>query len=188
MLNLEENIRNLNELSKNLKLLADIDSAADLICDSLQKNKPLLIFGNGGSAADAMHMSGELVGNFFIEREPLNVICLNTNTVVMSAWSNDYNYETVFARQVEAHGLDGGICIGFSTSGNASSVVKGLIHAKKIKMQTIGFTGNSGGKLKNIVDILINVPASSTPKIQELHLPIYHYICQKVEASFKNEN
>jgi D-sedoheptulose 7-phosphate isomerase len=177
----EEQIRLINLVISDKVLLAKIEESADWITECLLKNYPVLICGNGGSASDALHFSGELVGRFVLERRSLNVICLNSNVTVMTAWANDYSYETVFARQVEAHGQVNGIFIGISTSGNSNSVQKGLLKAKQIGMKTIALTGKSGGSLQNCADLLINVPSTDTPRIQEIHLPIYHYICNKVE-------
>jgi D-sedoheptulose 7-phosphate isomerase len=148
---------------------------------SLFNGLPLLLFGNGGSAADALHISGELVGKFHENRKALNVLCLNSNAVIMTAWSNDFSYDSVFERQVQAHGIKGGFAWGISTSGNSKSVILGLRRAQAIGMRTIGMTGSSGGSIKDHSDFLINVPTSETPRVQELHLPIYHYICQEVE-------
>ena len=117
------------------------------------------------------------------ERNPVNIICLNSNTSIITAWANDYDYETIFERQVKAHAKKGGICWGISTSGNSSNVIRAFQVAKELKMKTIGLTGNNGGKMREFSDILINVPSSSTPRIQELHLPIYHYICEQIEEN-----
>lgn len=180
---IEEHIRQLEILSKDVKLQATINLVVSSLTEILAKNLPLLVFGNGGSAADALHITGELVGKFYKDRKSLNVTCLNTNSVVISAWSNDFSYESVFARQVQAHAVSGGMCWGISTSGNSKSVLLGLEEAKKMGMKTIGMTGDTGGLISKYSDFLIDVPASQTPRIQELHLPIYHYICEEVEKS-----
>ena len=184
---IEEHIRQLEILSKDVKLQSTINLVVSNLTDTLAKNLPLLVFGNGGSAADAMHITGELVGKFYKERKSLNVTCLNTNSIVISAWSNDFSYDSVFARQVQAHAVSGGMCWGISTSGNSKSVLLGLEEAKKMGMKTIGMTGDTGGLISKYSDFLIDVPASQTPRIQELHLPIYHYICEKVEKSISIE-
>jgi D-sedoheptulose 7-phosphate isomerase len=180
---IEEHIRQLEILSKDVKLQSTINLVVSNLTETLAKNLPLLVFGNGGSAADAMHITGELVGKFYKDRKSLNVTCLNTNSIVISAWSNDFSYDSVFARQVQAHAVSGGMCWGISTSGNSKSVLLGLEEAKKMGMKTIGMTGDTGGLISKYSDFLIDVPASQTPRIQELHLPIYHYICEKVEKS-----
>jgi D-sedoheptulose 7-phosphate isomerase len=158
-----------------------IQLAVKLLQKSLVDKKPVLIMGNGGSASDAAHIAGELVGKFLLERPALNVICLNSNTSVLTAWANDFEYETVFSRQVEAHGNFGGICWGISTSGNSKNVVKAFEQARKMKMITIGLTGLGGGALAKESDLLIEVPSRDTPRIQELHILIYHHICEQVE-------
>ncbi len=185
---IEKHIVQLERLLEDSTLQETIELVISTVTNALSQNLPLLVFGNGGSAADAMHITGELVGKFKKDRKSLNVICLNSNSVMTSAWSNDFEYETVFARQVQAHGVTGGICWGISTSGNSKSVLLGLQEAQKIGMKTIGMTGNGGGSINNYSDLLIAAPADETPRIQELHLPIYHYICEKVENNISVMN
>ena len=177
---LSQQIELLRQLHRD-SFLQTLNQAIELMSDCLQQQRPLLICGNGGSAADALHISGELVGRFLRGRKALNVICLNANVSVLTAWANDYDYDSVFARQVEAHGQPGGVCWGISTSGNSLNVLQALQKAKDLEMQTIALTGEGGGKLATVADILIEVPSRSTPRIQELHLPIYHYLCEQVE-------
>lgn len=172
---------NLDVLQQDNSLLENIENAVNEISRALSSNLPVLVFGNGGSASDALHISGELVGRFRKNRKALNVICLNSNVTVLTAWANDFNFDTVYSRQIEAHGTPGGICLGISTSGNSVSVIKGFETAKKMGMINIALTGNDGGLLKQFSSILVNVPSDDTPRIQELHLPIYHYICERVE-------
>ncbi len=159
-----------------------VEAAIQALSEALGRGLPLLICGNGGSAADALHISGELVGRFLLERRALNVICLNANPSIMTAWANDYEYATVFSRQVEAHGVPGGVLWGISTSGNSENVVLAMQEARESGMRTVSLTGETGGRLAALSDVLLNVPSTSTPRIQELHLPIYHYICEQVEA------
>lgn len=144
--------------------------------------KPLLVCGNGGSASDASHIAGELVGRFLKERRALNCICLSANSAVLTAWANDYAYETVFARQVEAYGAAGGTLLGLSTSGNSKNVVEAFKSAKSMGMTTIALTGEGGGDLARHADILIDVPSRHTPLVQQAHACLYHYICERVEA------
>ena len=146
--------------------------------------KPLLIFGNGGSASDALHISGELIGRFLRERKALNVVCLNSNVSVLTALGNDYSFETIFSRQIEAHGIKGGLCFAISTSGNSKNVINAIKTANKLKMTTVCLTGNNGGSLTAICNYSIVAPSSLTPRIQEMHLPLYHYICEEVEKKF----
>jgi len=168
-------------LSNDIILNNQVEDAIDVICNAFANQKPLLVCGNGGSASDAAHITGELVGRFLKERKGLNAICLSTNAAVITAWANDYNYDDIFARQTEAHGIEGGILWGISTSGNSSNVLKAFDTAKKMNMITIGMTGKNGGKLAESSDILINVPFNHTPHIQEAHICIYHYMCQIIE-------
>jgi D-sedoheptulose 7-phosphate isomerase len=176
-----ENIRNLTELADDSAFQIRVNTAIEIIGNTLKTGAPVLVFGNGGSAADALHISGELVGKFNIARRGLNVICLNSNVTVITAWSNDVDYESVFSRQVEAHGQLGGVAWGLSTSGNSPSVVKALETAKKVGMTTIAMTGRNGGECVEHSDILLNVPSEVTPRIQEMHLPVYHYMCMEIE-------
>ena len=159
-----------------------VEEAVDRIAEALSARRALLVCGNGGSAADAMHITGELVGRFLKERRALKAICLSSNPAVLTAWSNDYSYETVFARQVEAYGEQDGVLLGISTSGNSSNVVEAFRVAREAGMTTIALTGAGGGKLAPVSDILIDVPARNTPEIQQVHICLYHYICEAVEA------
>ncbi len=183
---IEEHIQNLRALVKNTQTIKVIEKVALKLSESLKKNNPVLIFGNGGSASDALHLSGELVGRFLDERRALNVICLNSNVSVLTAWGNDYNFETIFSRQVEAHGKPDGVCFGISTSGNSKNVIEAMKVARSMKMTTIALSGNTGGYLPKMCDYLIKTPSVSTPRIQEMHLPIYHYICEKVEKNINS--
>ncbi len=180
---LSENIRNLTELAEDSDFHLRVESAISVISEALKLNLPVLVFGNGGSAADALHISGELVGKFNISRRSLNVICLNANVTVITAWSNDVDYETVFSRQIESHGKSGGVVWCLSTSGNSPSVIKGLEMAKNLGMDSIAMTGRGGGQSARLVDILLDVPSEITPRIQEMHLPIYHYMCMEIEKN-----
>jgi D-sedoheptulose 7-phosphate isomerase len=162
--------------------VARAEQAIDVIVDALAENRPLLVCGNGGSASDAMHITGELVGRFLKERRALNCICLSSNPAVLTAWSNDYSYETVFSRQVEAYAVAGGVILGISTSGNSANVVEAFKMARSRGMKTIGLTGEGGGQMAQWSDVLVDVPSRSTPLIQQVHICIYHYICEMVEA------
>jgi D-sedoheptulose 7-phosphate isomerase len=181
---LRQQVKLLEQLQADQNLPHKLETAVDWLCWALENNRPVLICGNGGSAADALHIAGELVATFLQQRKALNVICLNANVSVLTAWANDVNYDSTFARQVQAHGQPGGICWGISTSGNSGNVVQALQEAQKLEMKTLALTGQGGGKLAAWADLLIDVPSRSTPRIQELHLPIYHYLCEQVEARF----
>lgn len=149
---------------------------------ALTARLPVLVCGNGGSAADAQHIAGELVGRFLKERRGLNVIALSANPAVLTAWANDYDYDSVFARQVEAHGRPGGVLLALSTSGNSANVAQAAEAARAEQMKVVAFTGEGGGKLGPLAHALLAVPSRHTPRIQEGHLALYHYLCEMVEA------
>lgn len=159
-----------------------MDSAIDIVVAAVKQRRVILVCGNGGSASDAMHITGELVGRFMKERSAFKALCLNADAAVLTAWSNDYSYESVFARQVEAHAEPGAVLIGLSTSGNSANVVESFRTAKQLGLATIAFTGQGGGKLAPFSDVLLDVPSQSTPLIQQVHICLYHYICEQVEA------
>jgi D-sedoheptulose 7-phosphate isomerase len=156
--------------------------ALETITGALRTGKPLLVCGNGGSASDAMHITGELVGRFLLERRALNAICLASNPSVLTALANDYSFETVFSRQVEAYGSPGAVLLGISTSGNSKNVIAAFEQARALDMKTIALTGEGGGRLGALSDYLFAVPSRSTPLIQQAHLCLYHYLCQSIEA------
>jgi D-sedoheptulose 7-phosphate isomerase len=160
-----------------------MDRATALTVAALRDNRPLLVCGNGGSAADAQHIVGELVGRFLHERRALKAICLSSNPAVLTAWSNDYSFETVFSRQVEAYAEPGGVLLGISTSGNSANVVGALQAARRLGMGTIGLTGEGGGRMAEFCDVLLAVPSRSTPMIQQIHLVLYHCLCAAVEEA-----
>jgi D-sedoheptulose 7-phosphate isomerase len=174
------------ESVSNSPIIARTDRAVELISNALSEGLPLLVCGNGGSASDAMHITGELVGRYLKERKALNCICLSSNPAVLTAWANDYSYETVFSRQVEAYGRAGGVVLGLSTSGNSANVIKAFETAKSMGMFTIAMTGEGGGKIAAISDVLIDVPSERTPDIQQVHVCLYHYLCEMVEARLTN--
>jgi D-sedoheptulose 7-phosphate isomerase len=161
---------------------AVMDGAVDACVEALGRGLPLLICGNGGSASDAMHMTGELVGRFLKERRALNAVCLSSNPSVLTAWSNDYSYDSVFARQVEAYGVSGGVVLGLSTSGNSSNVIKAFEVAHGMEMTTVALTGEGGGRLRALAHHLLAVPSRSTPLIQQVHICLYHYLCARIET------
>jgi D-sedoheptulose 7-phosphate isomerase len=155
--------------------------AAAATAAALRADRPLLVCGNGGSAADSQHIVGELVGRFLKERRALRAICLADNPSVLTAWSNDYAFETVFARQVEAYGAAGGVVLGISTSGNSGNVLKAFEAARGLGMATVGLTGEGGGRMTALSDHLLAVPSRSTPLIQQVHICLYHYLCARIE-------
>jgi D-sedoheptulose 7-phosphate isomerase len=155
--------------------------AAELMISSFKNRNKMYVFGNGGSAADAQHIAGELVGRYKLERKGLPVMALTTDTSVITAWSNDYNFDDVFRRQVEAYANAGDILFGISTSGNSKNVINALEFGKKIGTLNISLTGNDGGLIRKISDININIDSKETPRIQESHVLTYHIICELVE-------
>lgn len=162
--------------------LTRVDEAVGAIVSSLRAGNTMMVCGNGGSASDAMHITGELVGRFLKERRALKCICLSSNASVLTAWANDYSFDTVFARQVEAYGGTGSVLLGISTSGNSRNVVEAFKTAQQQGTLTIGLTGRSGGQLAQHCDILIDVPSQHTPHIQQAHICLYHYICASIES------
>jgi D-sedoheptulose 7-phosphate isomerase len=169
------------ETTRAADLNAAVARAIDAITTALAARKPLLICGNGGSAADAMHIAGELVGRFRRERAALKAIALGTDTAVTTAWSNDYAFDDIFARQVEALGEEGGVVWGLSTSGNSENVVRALAKGREQGMTGIALTGADGGRVGDAANTVIAVPSDDTPRIQEMHTFIYHHICEQVE-------
>ena len=144
-------------------------------------NKKVVLFGNGGSAADAQHIAAEFVGKFYKDRKSLPALALNTNTSVITATANDYGYDLIFERQVSSFVLEGDIAIGISTSGNSPNVIKGLEKAKAKGAVTIGLTGQKENKIEKIVAYIIKIPSIDTPRIQEGHITVGHIICYLVE-------
>ncbi len=155
------------------------------VLKTLQEGRKILLFGNGGSAADAQHIAAEMVGKFKCERNPFPAVALTTNTSILTSISNDYSFEEVFARQVTAVGESGDLCIGITTSGNSENVIRGILKAKELGMKTIALTGGDGGKIKEVADISLIVPSFDTARIQEVHITVGHIICEIVEENFK---
>lgn len=178
---LNQSILNLSSLLKQPSIASSVEKAISLVAGALAENKPVLTCGNGGSASDALHISGELVGRFHLDRRALKVICLNSNVTVMTAWANDVGFDSVFARQVEAYGEPGGVMWGLSTSGNSRNVISATAEARKMRMSTIAMTGDSGGELAGLADCLISVPGDDAPSAQNMHVVLYHFICAEVE-------
>jgi len=164
-----------------------VQNAIDAICGAFAGGKSLLVCGNGGSASDAMHITGELVGRFLKERKALRAICLSSNPSVLTAWANDYSFDSVFSRQVEAYGEEGGVILGISTSGNSTNVVRAFEQARAQGMKTIALTGQGGGLLALVSDHLFAVPSRSTPHIQQVHICLYHYLCGEIEARLTDD-
>jgi len=179
---IRRSILNSSEVIQNSTyLVPEIERTINEITRCLKKNNKIVIFGNGGSAADAQHIAAELIGRYQKERKSYPAIALTSNSSSITALANDYSFERVFSRQCESLVSRGDIAIGISTSGNSKNVKNGLISAKKKGAITIGLLGNRGGNIKSITDISIVVDSKSTPRIQEAHRTIYHIICEMVE-------
>lgn len=161
--------------------LQKIEHAAQAFLATFRNEGKVLFCGNGGSAADAQHLAAELSGRFYKDRPPLYAEALHVNSSYMTAVANDYGYDDVFARMVEAAGRRGDVLAAFSTSGNSPNILKAIEKAKHQGMLVVGFTGASGGKMAGLCDVLLNVPSADTPRIQEAHILIGHIICEIVE-------
>ena len=159
-----------------------LEKAVKVLCDTLSKGKKVLVFGNGGSAADSQHLAGELVGRFKLERSALPCVAITTDTSVITAWANDYDFASLFARQVEALAQDGDAVIGISTSGNSLSVINGIEAAKKRGARTIGMSGRTGGRLGQLCEVCLCAPSDETPRIQECHELAIHIMCELIET------
>jgi D-sedoheptulose 7-phosphate isomerase len=179
----KENVASHAELVQRMdQVSAEVGQAAAFVVDSLKSGGCVLVCGNGGSAADAQHIAGEFVGRFLKERRALPSIALHANTTVMTAIGNDYSFDTVYSRQVEAHGKPGDVLIAITTSGNSVNILRAAEEARKSGIKVIGLTGETGGKLKELCDVCICVPSPSTPRVQEMHILIGHTICQVAES------
>ncbi|MBC7320032.1 D-sedoheptulose 7-phosphate isomerase [bacterium] len=164
------------------ELISSVEKAVELLIETLKNGNKILVAGNGGSSADSQHLVGELVGRFLKERRALPGIALTTNTSILTAIGNDYSFDRVFSRQVEALGNRGDALIVISTSGNALNLISAVNTAKSLSINTIGLLGCDGGKLGGLVDIPIIVRLNSTPRIQEIHIVIIHTMCELIEA------
>ena len=165
-------------------LEADIKKACETAVATLKAGGKILLCGNGGSAADAQHIAAELTGRYKTERDALAGIALTTDTSALTAIGNDYGYEFVFSRQLEALGREGDLLIAISTSGNSGNVVKALELARKIGINTIGLSGRTGGSMNELCELNLVVPSNDTPRIQEMHIMIGHIICQAIDDAF----
>lgn len=181
---ISESIETKQKLLSNEKLLQTIEDVSRVIITAFTNGNKILFCGNGGSAADAQHLAAEFSGRFYLNRKALPAEALHVNTSYLTAVANDYGYDVVYARLVEGIGVKGDVLIGLSTSGNSINILKAFEAAKANGMITVAFTGESGGKMKEISDYLINVPSSVTPRIQEAHILVGHVICEIAEAEY----
>lgn len=186
---ISSSINTKKQILENADLIGAIEEAVELIVNAYKNGNKVLFCGNGGSAADAQHLAAELSGRFYYDRPPLNAEALHVNSSYLTAVANDYGYEFVYSRLLEGCGAKGDILIALSTSGNSSNILKAIETAENIGVYTIGLTGQSGGKMNAMCNLLINVPSKETPRIQESHILIGHIICQLVEeAMFPKKN
>jgi D-sedoheptulose 7-phosphate isomerase len=171
---------------QNEDLIKNIESCVNLLVAAFKNGNKVLFCGNGGSAADAQHLAAEFSGRFYIDRDALPAEALHVNTSYITAVANDYSYDVVYSRMIKGIGNKGDVLVGLSTSGNSMNILKAFEMAREKGMHTIGFTGSTGGKMKELSDYLLNVPSTDTPRIQESHILIGHIICQLVEEQYFN--
>ena len=192
MSNYENDILNIFEksatvINESKSSIKEINSAVNMIIKTIEKGKKIVIFGNGGSAADAQHMAAEFVGRYLIERDSLPAIALTTDTSALTGIGNDYGFEKVFARQCDALVNNGDLVIAISTSGKSPNIIEGIKTSKNKNAKIILLTGKNNNKLKHLTDITIRVPSNETPRIQESHRIIIHIICEFVEKHFLDQ-
>jgi D-sedoheptulose 7-phosphate isomerase len=166
------------------KLLATVNTVASKMVEALRNGNRIYFCGNGGSAADAQHLAAEFSGRFYVDREALPAEALHCNTSYLTAVANDYSYDVVYARLIKGIGTKGDFLVGLSTSGNSGNILKAFEVAREKGIHTVGFTGETGGKMKDWSDFLVNVPSKDTPRIQESHIMLGHIICQLVEEQY----
>ncbi len=185
---LKASIETKQRVVEDSRLLQTIADVTEAIVTAFESGKKVLFCGNGGSAADAQHLAAEFSGRFYTDRTPLPSEALHCNTSYLTAVANDYGYDVVYSRMIRGIGQQGDVLIGLSTSGNSGNIIKAMEQAKEMGMITVGFTGASGGKMKDLSDFLINIPSSDTPRIQEGHITVGHIICQLVEEQIFIDN
>jgi len=181
---IEDSINVKKSILDDRHIVDKIERVSTMVIEAIKNGNKVIFCGNGGSAADSQHLAAELIGKFYFNRQSLPAVSLTVNTSIITAIGNDFGFDKVFARQLEGIGKTGDVLIGLSTSGNSENVVEAFKLAKKIGIKTIALTGENGGILKDLADILINVPSNNTPRIQEAHIMIGHIICELVEKEF----
>jgi D-sedoheptulose 7-phosphate isomerase len=185
---ISESIFTKDRILADEKLLSTIEKVTEAIVVALKNNHRIYFCGNGGSAADAQHLAAEFSGRFYADRDALPAEALHCNTSYLTAVANDYSFDVIYSRLIKGIGNQGDVLVGLSTSGNSKNILYAFETAKQKKIITVGFTGESGGKMKNESDYLINVPSQDTPRIQESHIMIGHIICQLVEEKYFSAN
>jgi D-sedoheptulose 7-phosphate isomerase len=186
---MNEKIRNIitssidvkKQVLEDIPLLQRINNAVEVVAKAFKNGNKVLFCGNGGSAADAQHLAAEFSGRFYKDRKALPSEALHCNTSYLTAVANDYSYDSIYSRIIDGIGVEGDVLVGLSTSGNSGNILKAFDVAREKKVITIGLTGATGGKMKDNSDILLNVPSTDTPRIQETHIMIGHIICELVE-------
>lgn len=158
-------------------------AAAEALITAYRGGRKAIFFGNGGSAADAQHLAAEFVGRYLRERPPLPALALHANSSAVTAIANDYGYDQIFSRQIQALAAPGDVAVGISTSGNSANVIEALAAARKMRVVTVGLTGSNGGRMRDVADILIAAPSNETPRIQECHILVGHALCDAVEEA-----
>lgn len=179
---IEENIELMSSILHDTIFMSQISQLADIMVKSLRRGGTIFFCGNGGSAADAQHLAAELSGRFYFDRAPLPAEALHCNTSYLTAIANDYGFEHVYERLIRGNGKKGDVLVGLSTSGNSLNITKAFETAKNLDITTIAFTGENGGKLKEVADYILQIPSTDTPRIQEAHILIGHIICELIET------
>ncbi|MEI9933275.1 MAG: D-sedoheptulose 7-phosphate isomerase [Ferruginibacter sp.] len=178
---ISESVSVKNKILNNDELINTLQKTVSIIVDAFKNGNKVLFCGNGGSAADAQHLAAEFSGRFYIDRDALPSEALHCNTSYITAVANDYSYDVIYSRIIKGTGHKGDVLVGLSTSGNSKNIINAFEVAKEKGMTTIGLTGETGGKMKDVSDYLLNVPSTDTPRIQESHILLGHIICQLVE-------
>jgi D-sedoheptulose 7-phosphate isomerase len=181
---ISSSIQTKQQILEDNTIIDTLLNCCNVITKAFQDGKKVLFCGNGGSAADAQHLAAEFSGRFYTDRDALPAEALHCNTSYLTAVANDYSYDVVYARMIKGIGNPGDVLVGLSTSGNSKNIIEGFKTAKLKGMITIGFTGSTGGIMKEISDYLLNVPSTDTPRIQESHILLGHIICQLVEEKY----
>ena len=174
-------------LLRSAEVVSSIAKVSELLVAALRQGNKALLFGNGGSAADAQHIAAELVGRFVLDRPGLPALALTVNSSTVTAIANDYGFDEIYSRQLEALGRPGDVAVGISTSGNSGNVLRAVSKAKELGLHTVGLTGDSGGRLKDLVDHCICVPSRETPRVQECHILVGHILSEVVERELFKE-
>lgn len=180
---IQERIQIENLILNDNLLLADLQKTAEIIVEAYRSGNKTLFCGNGGSAADAQHLAAELSGKFYLERDPIHAEACHTNSSFTTAVSNDYGFEMVYARYIQAVGKEGDVLVAISTSGKSENIIRAIRSARRAGMKCIVFTGQSGGSMSSLADVCLRIPSEDTPRIQESHILLGHIVCELVERT-----